>query len=117
MYKNKKEIDNSISLSVGIPGFEPGMTGPESVVLPLHHIPLRANSLLNCECKGSVFYLNNKTSPNFFIEKVQFKIPFARIHKIVYLVYPLIFSLNNGGINESEKRTFLILLKPYFIFN
>ena len=46
MYKNKKEIDNSISLSVGIPGFEPGMTGPESVVLPLHHIPLIANSLL-----------------------------------------------------------------------
>ena len=26
-------------LFVGIPGFEPGMTGPESVVLPLHHIP------------------------------------------------------------------------------
>lgn len=25
---------------VGIPGLEPGMTGPESVVLPLHHIPL-----------------------------------------------------------------------------
>ena len=27
-------------LFVGIPGLEPGMTGPESVVLPLHHIPL-----------------------------------------------------------------------------
>ena len=27
-------------LLVGIPGFEPGMTGPESVVLPLHHIPM-----------------------------------------------------------------------------
>ena len=40
MHKNKKEIDDSISLSVGIPGFEPGMTGPESVVLPLHHIPI-----------------------------------------------------------------------------
>ena len=25
--------------SVGLPGFEPGMTGPESVVLPLHHSP------------------------------------------------------------------------------
>ena len=24
---------------VGIPGLEPGKTGPESVVLPLHHIP------------------------------------------------------------------------------
>ncbi len=26
---------------VGIPGLEPGMTGPESVVLPLHHIPIK----------------------------------------------------------------------------
>ena len=26
--------------SVGIPGLEPGKTGPESVVLPLHHIPI-----------------------------------------------------------------------------
>ena len=25
---------------VGVPGFEPGMTGPESVVLPLHHTPV-----------------------------------------------------------------------------
>ena len=25
--------------SVGLPGFEPGKTGPESVVLPLHHSP------------------------------------------------------------------------------
>ena len=25
---------------VGVPGFEPGMTGPESVVLPLHHTPM-----------------------------------------------------------------------------
>ena len=25
---------------VGVPGFEPGKTGPESVVLPLHHTPI-----------------------------------------------------------------------------
>ena len=25
---------------VGLPGFEPGKTGPESVVLPLHHSPI-----------------------------------------------------------------------------
>ena len=30
----------SDSKLVGIPGLEPGMTGPESVVLPLHHIPI-----------------------------------------------------------------------------
>jgi len=29
--------------------------------------------LLNFGCKGSVFYLNNKTSIDFFIEKKQFK--------------------------------------------
>ena len=29
-----------VSVLVGIPGLEPGMTGPESVVLPLHHIPI-----------------------------------------------------------------------------
>ena len=34
-------------LLVGIPGFEPGMTGPESVVLPLHHIPM---SFLLLQC-------------------------------------------------------------------
>ncbi len=48
-------------LLVGIPGLEPGMTGPESVVLPLHHIPLFsyfivAMSFLNCECKGNAFF-------------------------------------------------------------
>ncbi len=47
-------------LLVGIPGFEPGMTGPESVVLPLHHIPMSffvvAMSFLNCECKGNTFF-------------------------------------------------------------
>ena len=30
----------SLTNYVGIPGLEPGMTGPESVVLPLHHIPM-----------------------------------------------------------------------------
>ena len=48
-------------LLVGIPGLEPGMTGPESVVLPLHHIPLFcyfvvAMSFLNCDCKGNAFF-------------------------------------------------------------
>ena len=27
---------------VGILGLEPRMTGPESVVLPLHHIPMKS---------------------------------------------------------------------------
>ena len=29
-----------LCLVVGLPRFELGMTGPESVVLPLHHIPI-----------------------------------------------------------------------------
>ena len=38
--KTKKHLSKRKMLLVGIPGFEPGMTGPESVVLPLHHIPM-----------------------------------------------------------------------------
>ena len=44
--KTKKEQNSIVPLyltfrpSVGLPGFEPGMTGPESVVLPLHHSPI-----------------------------------------------------------------------------
>ena len=38
--KQKKHLSKRKMLLVGIPGFEPGMTGPESVVLPLHHIPM-----------------------------------------------------------------------------
>ena len=30
----------ALFILVGLPGFEPGMTGPESVVLPLHHTPI-----------------------------------------------------------------------------
>ena len=34
----------NICLMVGLPGYEPGMTGPESVVLPLHHSPITGRS-------------------------------------------------------------------------
>ena len=34
------------SFFVGLPGLEPGKTGPESVVLPLHHSPIQLFSLL-----------------------------------------------------------------------
>ena len=37
----KKTLDDfSFSVLVGIPGLEPGKAGPESAVLPLHHIPI-----------------------------------------------------------------------------
>ena len=37
--KQKNDLPQKIVL-VGLPGFEPRMTGPESVVLPLHHSPM-----------------------------------------------------------------------------
>ena len=37
--KQKNDLLSKIVL-VGLPGFEPRMTGPESVVLPLHHSPI-----------------------------------------------------------------------------
>ena len=43
MYKKStfiRKMPFSLTNYVGIPGLEPGMTGPESVVLPLHHIPM-----------------------------------------------------------------------------
>ena len=38
-YTTKKRPSKESRL-VGLPGFEPRMTGPESVVLPLHHSPM-----------------------------------------------------------------------------
>ena len=38
--KQKRCPDNSEHLFVGLLGFEPRKTGPESVVLPLHHSPI-----------------------------------------------------------------------------
>ena len=41
LYTTKKKNDLLAKIVlVGLPGFEPRMTGPESVVLPLHHSPL-----------------------------------------------------------------------------
>lgn len=36
----KRETALRFLSRVGLPGFEPRMTGPESVVLPLHHSPI-----------------------------------------------------------------------------
>ena len=47
---------------VGILGLEPRMTGPESVVLPLHHIPM-----LVLRCKVTTFFAFSKRFINFFV--------------------------------------------------
>ena len=59
--------------SVGVLGLEPRMTGPESVVLPLHHTPksiAHQNNLVPfCGCKGTTFSETNKIFIGFFIKK------------------------------------------------
>ena len=54
---------------VGIPGFEPGMTGPESVVLPLHHIPLLQAVSLIASAKVRLFCEPPKKNGRNFIKK------------------------------------------------
>ena len=64
-------------LFVGIPGLEPGMTGPESVVLPLHHIPrlwlISLGALPFCVCKDSTFSGTAKTFLSFFSKNIKIK--------------------------------------------
>ena len=48
--------------SVGLPGFEPRMTGPESVVLPLHHSPI-----VVCECKSRTYFFICKENYEKFV--------------------------------------------------
>ena len=40
---------------VGVLGLEPRMTGPESVVLPLHHTPITGAKSVQTECKKLLF--------------------------------------------------------------
>ena len=54
--------------SVGLPGFEPGMTGPESVVLPLHHSP-NLLSLSVLRLQRYELFLNYKHFRAFFRKK------------------------------------------------
>ncbi len=54
--KQKRNLPFSKFLFVGIPGFEPGKAGPESAVLPLHHIPMFIRCVfLNCDAKILLF--------------------------------------------------------------
>ena len=59
--ENKKRTSREARLVVGILGLEPRMTGPESVVLPLHHIPM-----LVLHCKVTTFFAFGKRMANFF---------------------------------------------------
>ena len=54
---------------VGILGLEPRMTGPESVVLPLHHIPILKVQLLNCAAKLLFIFEMTIRKDSFFLKK------------------------------------------------
>ena len=61
----------NICLMVGLPGFEPGMTGPESVVLPLHHSPM----IFVCGCKDTNKLGNQNISAIFFAKILKLVFP------------------------------------------
>ena len=69
-HKQKKVAKLMFDDLVGIPGLEPGKAGPESAVLPLHHIPLfnrEVNGLfLNCDAKVITFFGTCKFFLTFF---------------------------------------------------
>ena len=76
-FKKKEANINDVHLSfVGILGLEPRMTGPESVVLPLHHIPILMcrNLLSHCVCKGTNNFLIAKCFRRFFCKCMRFSL-------------------------------------------
>ena len=52
---------------VGIPGLEPGKTGPESVVLPLHHIPIGVFSFKRTVQSYELLRYIKRVSAIFFV--------------------------------------------------
>lgn len=60
------ELITFAAFLVGLPGFEPGMTGPESVVLPLHHSPM----IFVCGCKDTNKLGIANNSAIFFAKKL-----------------------------------------------
>ena len=70
---------------VGIPGLEPGKAGPESAVLPLHHIPLlklRSKWFVSqLRCKGTDIFWNLQIFSHFFLKKNHF----SSFH-LIYLI-------------------------------
>ena len=78
MVNNKKRDFVGSLFLVGIPGLEPGKTGPESVVLPLHHIPRlvsafeSSTSRSQLRCKGTAFCETVQAFGFFFAAKLVF---------------------------------------------
>ena len=56
--------------SVGVLGLEPRMTGPESVVLPLHHTPMSLQGEHPCSQFARAKVLLFPELPKLFAEKL-----------------------------------------------
>ena len=71
--KNRQALPDDF---VGIPGLEPGKAGPESAVLPLHHIPitLKHPCFLFAMQSYEVFANRANFSETFFSKKITFVI-------------------------------------------
>ena len=65
--------------SVGVLGLEPRMTGPESVVLPLHHTPK--------SCFRTSFFRNAGAKVVFFFESPKV---FAKKSQIILLISSIV---------------------------
>ena len=73
-YKKNSKYKMYLLFLVGILGLEPRMTGPESVVLPLHHIPilLLATCFLIASAKVRIIFELQTFSRFFFAKKLFF---------------------------------------------
>ena len=90
-FTNKKTSAEQRSLHfvwVGLPGFEPRMTGPESVVLPLHHSPMFRFASANVR----LFFIIAKIFSKIFISMVIFShihscyAPFCGVNRVCDIV-------------------------------
>ena len=78
----KRNVAGSFELatsSVGVLGLEPRMTGPESVVLPLHHTPK--------SCFRTSFFRNAGAKVVFFFESPKV---FAKKSQIILLISSIV---------------------------
>ena len=91
---NKKPSRHLSDGFVGLPGFEPGMTGPESVVLPLHHSPIWIVVIFDT-AKVEYYFYSAKKIATFF----RFLCDFLSATLLKSLFLQLYFSTNQSLIS------------------
>ena len=95
---------------VGLPGLEPGKTGPESVVLPLHHSPIfqQNHPFRFWRCKDTAFYLHSKLFLHFFLLNAKKSIQFP----ILALPFPYLPTCFTQKSKNQERFHFLFFIHP-----